>query len=230
MKVRQALAFALDKQEFLNGAYSGLGTPTNQKLLKGGRWFVSEVLDRKQNLSRAKALLTEAGYPNGVKATIDGFPGAERELQILQAQAKKVGIELTNLIMDFATYSAAHRRGDYQTGIAGGNAGSDPDLAYYAYYHTPPPNQRYSGRAQPCYSNPRVDQLLEDARKVTDFGQRRQMYREVVEILHEEVPDLPIAFIQNGFAFQSYVRDFEPVIISTFSYGNGGVLKTWMDK
>jgi ABC-type transport system substrate-binding protein len=93
------------------------------------KFHVSEVTDRKQDLSRAKALLAEAGYPNGVKATIDGFPGAERELQILQAQAKKAGIELTSLIMDFATYSAAHRRGDYQTGIAGGNAGSDPDLA-----------------------------------------------------------------------------------------------------
>jgi ABC-type transport system substrate-binding protein len=75
----------------------------------------------------------------------------------------------------------------------------------------------------------KVDQLLEDARKVADFQQRRRIYKEVIEILHEEIPDLPIAFTQNGFGFQNQVRDFEPTITSVYSYGNGGILKTWLD-
>jgi hypothetical protein len=56
------------------------------------------------------------------------------------------------------------------------------------------------------------------------------MYKEVMEILQEEVADIPLAFTENGFGVVNYVQDFEPGISSTFSYGNGGLLKTWIDK
>jgi hypothetical protein len=56
------------------------------------------------------------------------------------------------------------------------------------------------------------------------------MYKEVAEILSEEIPDALIGFIENGFGFRRQVRDFEPTATSVFSYGNGGLLKTWMEK
>jgi ABC-type transport system substrate-binding protein len=75
-----------------------------------------------------------------------------------------------------------------------------------------------------------VDQLLEGARKITDFQRRRQMYKEIIEILQDDVADIPIGFVPHGFAFQSYVRDYKPTITSVFSYGDGGMLKTWIDR
>jgi peptide/nickel transport system substrate-binding protein len=232
IKVRQAFAYALNKQELIDGLYSGLGHPTNQKLLRGTKWFVSEVPDRKQDLARARALLAEAGYPDGVKVIASGWPMTEKELQIIQSQVKKAGFEVEILIRDFASHIAALNKADFQISFSGGATNSDPDLAYYAYYHTPPPERwGLGGRAQPCYSNKRVDQLLEDARKVTDFQSRRRMYREVIEILQEEVADIPIGFVPKGFAFQSHVRDFDPGIVTeAFSYGNGGLLRAWLDK
>jgi peptide/nickel transport system substrate-binding protein len=232
LKVRQALAFAIDQQEIIDGAYSGHGTPANQKIMRGNKWFISELPERKQNLARARQLLAEAGYPDGVKATIDASLGNETELQIIQNQAKKVGIELSTRMHDAATNMAILAKGEYQLDTAGANAASDPDLAYYAYYHTPPAELRHSGggRTQPCYSNRRVDQLLEEARRITDFRERRRMYKELAEILYDEVPDLLIGFIPNGFAFQKSVRDFEPMTTGVYSYGNGGLLKTWIDK
>jgi hypothetical protein len=44
------------------------------------------------------------------------------------------------------------------------------------------------------------------------------------------VADIPIGFVPNGYALQSYVRNFEPTITSIFSYGNGGMIKTWMER
>jgi peptide/nickel transport system substrate-binding protein len=232
LKVRQALALAIDQQAIIDGAYSGLGTPANQMLLKGNRWFVAELPGRKQDLTRARALLAEAGYPEGVKATIDASPGTEAELQIIQHQAKKAGIELTTLILDPASRTAIRAKGEYQLATAGADTASDPDFVYYSFYHTPSGGAVYSstGRHPPCYSNRRVDQLLDDARKITDFRERRRMYKEVAEILYEEVPHLLIGSIPNAFAFQKWVRDFEPLITAVYSYGNGGVLKTWMDR
>jgi peptide/nickel transport system substrate-binding protein len=231
LKVRQAFAYALDKQEIVEGAYSGLGIPTNQKLVKGMKWFASEVPDRKQDLAKARALLAEAGYPDGLKITIPGSPGTEKVLQVIQSQVRKAGIDLTIVVRDQATHLASLNKADFEISMSGGSTNADPDLAYYGYYHTPAPDRRHlGGRTQPCYSNPRVDQLLEDARKVTDFQQRRKMYAEIISILHEEVADIPIGFISNGYALSSQVRDFEPEITSTFSYGNGGILKTWLDR
>jgi peptide/nickel transport system substrate-binding protein len=232
VKVRQALAFALDKQEIIDAVYSGLGTPTNQKMLRGTRWFLPEVTDRKQDLARARALLAEAGYPSGLNIEAVGRLGHEQVLQVIQAQAKKAGIEMTILIRDNATHLAAMAKADFQISMSGGTTGSDPDLAYYTAYHTPAPERRgRGGRTEPCYSNPRADQLLESARKVTDFQQRRRMYKEVVEILHEEVADLPVGFIPSAFALRAGVQNFESTIIDDIiSYGNGGVLKTWLEK
>jgi peptide/nickel transport system substrate-binding protein len=231
LKVRQAFAYALDKQELLSGAYSGLGVTTNQKILPGTRWFVAEVPDRKQDIAKAKALLTEAGYPNGVKAVIDTTPGWETEVQIIQAQAKKAGIELEIKIVDAATYSAEHMKGNYQVSPIGGRPASDPDLAYYASYHSPSDGRQLRGdRGRPCYSNPKMDELLEEGRRNVDFQRRRRIYKEVIELLQEEIVDIPIGVIQQGFAFQSSVKNFEPTVTGIFSYGNGGVLKTWIDK
>jgi hypothetical protein len=57
------------------------------------------------------------------------------------------------------------------------------------------------------------------------------MYKEVIQILHDEVADIPIGFVPNGFGFRSYVQGFEPTVNDDFlSYGNGGVLKTWLDQ
>jgi peptide/nickel transport system substrate-binding protein len=231
LKVRQAFAYALDKQELLNGVYSGVGIPTNQKLVQGTKWFVAEIPDRKQDVQRAKALLAEAGYPDGIKITIPGSPGSERVLQVIQSQVKKAGFDATILIRDQATHIAALNKADFDISMSGGATSADPDLAYYGHYHTPPPDQwGKGGRSQPCYSNARVDQILDEARKVTDFQRRRGMYKEMITILQEEVADIPIAFVPIGYALQKEVRGFEPPITEPFSYGNGGLLKTWLDR
>jgi hypothetical protein len=54
------------------------------------------------------------------------------------------------------------------------------------------------------------------------------MYGEMIKILQEDVADIPIAFVPRGYAFQTSVRGFEPTINGGISYGNGGLLKTWI--
>jgi peptide/nickel transport system substrate-binding protein len=228
VKVRQALAFAIDKQAVVDVAFSGLGTATNQKLLKGTRWFISEVADRKQDTARARALLAEAGYAEGLKvdARVSRGTGTEQAIQVIQAEARKAGIELVIHVRDQTTQQTDFP--EFPIRMSGGSTNSDPDLAYYGYYHTPAGRIDLGGRTQPCYTNRRVDQLLEEGRKVTDFQQRRRIYREVIQILQDEVAHIPSAFGPHGDAFQSFVKDFEPTITSLFSYGNGGLLVTWL--
>ena len=60
-RVRQAFAFAVNKQDLLDAVFSGLGQVTNQRFLRGSRWFITDVPDRKQDPARAKSLLAEIG-------------------------------------------------------------------------------------------------------------------------------------------------------------------------
>jgi peptide/nickel transport system substrate-binding protein len=229
-RVRQAFAYALNKQEIVDGVFSGMGQTTNQRFLRRSKWFIVEVPDRTQDVVRARDLLAEAGYPDGLKVTLSGPSGAEKELQVIQSMVRKAGIEATILMRDYAAHRAATIKRDFQISMSGGATAFDPDLAYYGVFHTPRVGQERSGRSQPCYTNPRVDELLDAARKTTDFQQRRSLYKEMLEILQEDVADIPIAFVPSGFAFQPHVRDFEPPITDAFSYGSGGLLKTWISK
>ena len=123
-------------------------------------------------------------------------------------------------------------KAEFQISMSGGATASDPDLVYYGNYHTPPPELwGLGGRDQPCYSNPKVDRLLEDARKTTDFALRHRMYREMIQNLQDDVANIPIAFVPNGFALQALVQDFELTVLDELlTYGNGGLVKTWISR
>jgi peptide/nickel transport system substrate-binding protein len=104
----------------------------------------------------------------------------------------------------------------------------DPDLAYYDSFHTDREAKKISN--YPRYSNPRMDALLEQGRKEADSRKRYQIYKEIVELLQEEVPDIPLGFTPHVFAFRSHVKDFQVQPTGPFYYGLGGLGMTWMDR
>ena len=72
-KVRQAIAYALDKKEMVKGMFWGLGEPVNnQPFSKDSRFYIP-VEDREVDLAKARQLLAEAGYPNGFKTEFFQF-------------------------------------------------------------------------------------------------------------------------------------------------------------
>jgi peptide/nickel transport system substrate-binding protein len=82
----------------------------------------------------------------------------------------------------------------------------DPDLNIYDFVVTGG-DFNASG-----YSNPKVDKLLNEARTVSDRGRRKELYDQVMEILHEEVPYVYLfhSNLTTDFAMQPTVQGFEP--------------------
>jgi peptide/nickel transport system substrate-binding protein len=112
--------------------------------------------------------------------------------------------------------------------MSAGNIHADPDLAYYQSFHTDREAKKNANYSR--YSSPRLDALLEQGRQELDFQKRYRVYKEVVEILQEEVPDIPLGFTPHVFAFRTHVKAFEVQPTGPFFYGLGGVAMTWLDR
>ena len=104
--VRQAIAHALNKQEIIDGAMFGFGTPIGTHFAPHHAAYVDLTGTYPHDLVKAKQLLAEAGYPNGFKATLKLPPPsyARRGGEIIAAQLRKVGIELEIIPVQWAQW------------------------------------------------------------------------------------------------------------------------------
>jgi peptide/nickel transport system substrate-binding protein len=103
LKVRQAIAHALDRSEIIAGASTGYGTPIGSHFPPHSPDYVDLTGTYPLDLDAAKALLAEAGYPDGFEATLKlpPVPYATIGGQIIASQLAKVGIRLTQVNVDW---------------------------------------------------------------------------------------------------------------------------------
>jgi peptide/nickel transport system substrate-binding protein len=229
-KLRQAVAYAIDKQKIIDAITLGLGSVYDQKVPKKSPWFVP-LKKRERDLAKARALMKEAGYPDGLKVKSQvsrGWPNPE-SMQLIQSQLREIGIDIELELVDFAKNQEIKRTGNFQIVPLGGAIYTDPDLAYYQYFHTEKGSTAQSNFLR--YSNARVDSLLEQGRREADFQKRYQIYKEAVEIIDEDLGQITVGFVPNPFAYRSDVKGFEEKKINNdFNYVVGGLSHTWLDR
>lgn len=137
LRVRQAVAYALNKRELSEAAYHGWGRPVNQNFAPSSPWYL-KVRDRPVDLAKSKQLLSEAGMPNGFKttATVGNGYGLPAVAQVYQAQLRRVGIDVALQVFDIPTWAKRIDSGDFDIENTGFFAKVDPDDGYYRYLHS----------------------------------------------------------------------------------------------
>jgi peptide/nickel transport system substrate-binding protein len=230
LKLRQVVGLAIDKSRMIDGITWGIGSVSDQKMQKGSRWFVP-IEARKRDPGKARALLREAGYPNGlkIKAQISKtWPNPDLML-ILQRQLEEIGIHMEIELVDSARDQEIKRTGAFTISTQGAPVYIDPDLAYYKFFHTETGPVKLTNPAR--YSNATVDRLLEQGRREPDDQKRYRIYRQFVEIIDEESPQITLGFAPAVLAYRSYVREFEVRrLMGDLSYVVGGLGRTWLDR
>jgi peptide/nickel transport system substrate-binding protein len=231
VKMRQMVAYGVDPEAILEGGYGGVGTVVNQKMFPGSPWYFS-LPERKRDVSMARKLLKESGYGPGFRIKLSGSKQSEQELAIVQSQLREVGVEVEVQLMDPIAHRVSLRTGDWEFSRTGGNIAPDPDQNYYDYFHTEVVREgkTVSARNNSGYSNPRADKLLEEGRKTLDPQNRYKIYREFVELLHQEVPLLYYLISPNVFAYRSYVKGFEARGQGRFFSGDIGIPFAQMER
>jgi len=201
VRVRQAIACALDKTALIAALWRGQAVPA-ETLLPRGHWAVADdaVLPQyPHDVERAVKLLDAAGFKpdkNGVRLRFTLKTSTDETTRLLaqavQQQLREAGIALTLRPAEFGTFYADITSGAFQMYMLrwiGSN--EDPDIFRYAYGSGSfPPKGGNRGR----YSNPRVDALLEAAAAETDQVARTRDYIQVQQILATELPGIPLWF------------------------------------
>lgn len=216
VKVRQAMAYAIDRQTLVDHLIKGQASLATG-LLSPANWaYGPDVASYDYDVERAKALLDEAGYPDP-----DG-DGPESRLKLiyktstaplririgeaLQDQLKKVGIEITEIqTFEWAKFYDDVKSGNFQIYTLRWVGITEPDI-FHSIFHSSmiPPNGRNRGR----YSNAQIDELTDRGRRVIDVEERKKIYSEVQKILAEELPYIYLWYPHNIVVMNERVQGF----------------------
>ena len=211
VRVRQALAYAIDRQLLIHYLLHDFARPAASILPPESWAYNSNVRAYRHDPAHARQLLDAAGYPlvNGVRFRLTMKTSTEESgrllAAVLQAQLREVGIELEIRSFEFATFLSDVTHGEFQLYSlrwVGGN--EDPDIFDYAFSSariTP------KGANRSFYSNPRVDALIDQARQETAEGKRQQLYAEVQNTLAEDLPAINLWYLDNVLVANRRVRN-----------------------
>jgi len=198
LKVRQAIAHAINRDDIIKNIQRGYARPT-ETMLAEGHWARAENLpSNPYHPARAKQLLAEAGYPNGFAFTFKTSQDAEANLraQAIQQMLKQVGITMNIQSNEMSTFFADIGKGNFQMYSLSRNGISDPDFFYVLFYSKNIPPE---GQNRGYYANPRVDQLLLEGRSTFDRAKRKPKYEEIQKIIATELPYISL-YMQDSVA------------------------------
>jgi peptide/nickel transport system substrate-binding protein len=196
--VRQAIAYAIDRDRIIRDIQRGYAQPTETMLAEGHWARASNLPSHPYDPAKAKQLLAQAGYPNGLSLTIKTSTDAEANsrAQVMQAMMKQAGINLTIQSNEMSTFFADIGKGNFQMYSLSRNGISDPDFYYVIFYSKNiPPN----GQNRGYYANPHLDDLLIQGHSTFDRAKRKPVYDEVQNLVATDLPYLSI-YMQSNVA------------------------------
>lgn len=204
-KVREAIKYSLDRPKFVDAVLLGKGTVANDHNVPPSHPFYWKTEPRKQDIAKAKALLAEAGLPNGFEfeliAAKDRSIRADTAVTI-QDMAKAAGIKFNVKTIDYDTYIAqVYKKGPLYIGFWAMRPTLDSQLT--PFFSTGGSLNEYA------YSNPRLDDTLVNARGELDQEKRKTLYQQAQQILSEEGPVVIPYFLNSTSAFRNQVVGFE---------------------
>lgn len=184
IKVRQAIAHALNREEIIAGNGSGYGTPIGSHFSPANEAYVDLTGTYPYDPAKAKALLAEAGYPDGFKATLKlpPPPYARDGGQVVASQLRQIGIELEIIPVEWAQWlEQVFKNKDYDLTIV---SHTEPnDINIYArddYYFN--------------YKNPAFKEVMNALEATADPKKRIELYQTAQKIIAQDAV--------NGFMFQ----------------------------
>lgn len=192
VRVRRAIAHAVDRQALLDRILLGFGDKGNPGFLPPANpYYNPNVSDTPYDLEAAKALLQEAGY-DGRPIQMIHTANSARIVEIIRAGLDAVGLKIEAVTMDQATLDAAAQEGNYEILVVGfGGLGGDPDQLR-RMFHSQSKMVGFS-RAR-GYQNPEFDQLADAQVSMLDPAERRRTVDRMQAILAEDLPVLPLYY------------------------------------
>ncbi len=193
LRVRQAIAHAIDRGKIIELVSLGYGTPIGGPLTPETPYYVDLTDLYPYEPARARELLAQAGYPDGFETTMtlpSNYEFHVRTGELIAAMLSEVGIKVKIQLVDWGTWlERVYAQADYDLTVIGHIGRLDPALMLTGY-----------GRERPDYyfrrgwRNEELEKLLEEGKTCMDPKRRREIYARAQRIIAEEVVNY---FIQD---------------------------------
>lgn len=212
-KVRQALNYAVNKDEILTSVYQGAAVKAKNPMPSTIWGYNDEIADYDYNPEKAKALLKEAGFEKGFETEIWAMPvsrpynpNARRMAEMVQEDWKAIGVNAKIVSFEWGEYLKRMSAGEHTTGMIGwtGDNG-DPDNFLNALLSC---NAVEQGSNYAGFCNKEYDQLIRDAAQISDQNKRSELYKKAQAIVKEQAAWLPIAHSTVYFPVRKEVTGY----------------------
>jgi len=211
-KLRQAIAIAVDMEEFVSIFANGRGVAAQSPLppqifgYREGAQGIDPVVyewvhgaPQRRSIEAAKTLLAEAGYPGGIDAvthqplvinldTTASGVGSKARLDWLRKQFDKIGVQLVVRSTDYNRFQDKLRRGDTQMFYFGWNADYPDPENFFFLLEGAQSKVKSGGENAANYSNPEFDALYRQMKNMDNTPQRQAIIDRMQAILHNDAP------------------------------------------
>ena len=204
VRVRQALALCVDRPASVDFVADGLGSPGNDTPINAAYPYFANLAKKAVDYSKAKALLADAGYPNGLDLTLiaSDKPATRTQLGIaLREMAKQGGFRIDVQTMAHSTYlDQVWKKGNFYVGFY--NMQPTPDAVFSLLYTST------ASWNETRWNNADFDSAVNAARETNDDAQRTTLYGKAQQLMHDEVPSLIPTFFDLLAASRDYVGGY----------------------
>jgi peptide/nickel transport system substrate-binding protein len=192
VKVRQAIAYAVDRQQLIDLSMTGVAKPWYSPVPEGFFGATPDVPHYEHDVSKARQLLTDAGYPDGLDVTLNVYDTQKLRSDVLSEQLKQVGIRVTQEVLDQPTFIG---RVIQNQGI---------NFALHCCQRQPDADIILSDMFSPKYrgaiyiSHADLETELATARKELDTAKRQQLYVDLQKKIMDQVLMIPLAMLDDS--------------------------------
>jgi peptide/nickel transport system substrate-binding protein len=225
-RVRQAISLAVDKEEMLQASIAGYGQVIGTMVAGMEETWglpLDEVPMQGPDVERARALLAEAGYEDGLELdliTIIGYDWMDPGAVTLAEQLARVGIDLNIQRVDLGVWIQNFRSRDMRFTFNDWGTTPDPSLLYYRHFRAQPQGADFRN-----WNHEKASELLDLGLVTADVEERVRIYRDFQRILAEEVPTIMLFSADLVTVQNERVKNFHQHPTGWYF----GLVKTWLD-
>lgn len=228
VKVRQAINAAINRQEIIDKVYSGDGAYTGKTPPGFGTWSVPprELKTRweKYDLARAKAIMLEAGFPNGFSVTLQTQARVGDLIEaseVLKAQLKQINIDVRVQPLEIGIFARNNANGDFEWCTTHRRMRGDVSEFYSDF---DPNGVIVKNYFKGGYANAELGSLYAQGLRTVDEQRRRRIYRRIDEIVMTEWPEMPIAVAMKYMVVNKRLNN----MYASYEDTERGLIEAWV--
>lgn len=219
VRIRKAIAYGMDRDSIVQYVLFGVGTPAVGIYRPDFYWTNQDLEAYKNDVQKAKDLLSEAGWKDTDGDGIVDKDGKPLEISLLTfpnrpclppmaeavaGQLKEIGIKFKVEIVESGVLSERQKTGNWDVALSAVSVAMVPDPSYIleSFFMADGSNNR-------GYSNEQVDELLKGAANKADEEERMSNYRMVQQIVQDEIPIIPMTYYEMVVAKKDYVKGYQ---------------------